>query len=71
MVVKLLGALDIAIGASLVVAALLGFLVTPWVTIGMSLFVIALLAPHKHRPIRIQKGDLEITLHHRAPHGDD
>jgi hypothetical protein len=71
MVVKLLGALAIAIGASLVVAALVGFLVTPWVTIGMTLFGLALLALHKRRPIRIRKGDLEVTVHHRAPHGDD
>ena len=44
MAIKLLGAFAIVIGASLAVAALFGFLVTPWVTIGMSLFVIALLA---------------------------
>ena len=53
------------------VAALLGFVATPWVTIGMSLFGIALLALHKRRPLRIRKGDLEATVHHRAPHGHD
>jgi uncharacterized membrane protein YgaE (UPF0421/DUF939 family) len=51
MVAKL-GALAVAIGASLAVAALFGFLVTPWTTIGMSLFVVALLALHMRRPIR-------------------
>ena len=71
MVVKLLGALAIVIGASLAVAALLGFLVTPWLTIGMSLFGIALRALHKRRPIRIHEGDLEVTVRHRAPRGDD
>ena len=71
MVVKLLGALAIVAGASLAVVALLGFVVTPWATVGMSLFGIALLALHKRRPIRMQKDDLEVTVHHRAPHGDD
>jgi hypothetical protein len=66
---KLLGAVAIMIGASLAVAGLLGFLVTAWVTIGTSLFVIALLALHRRRPVRIRKGDLEVTVHHRAPHG--
>jgi hypothetical protein len=69
MVTKLLGAFAIVIGASLAMLALLGFLVTPWVTIGMSLFVIALLALHRRRPVRVRKGDLEVTVHHRAPHG--
>jgi membrane protein implicated in regulation of membrane protease activity len=69
MVMKLLGAFAIVIGASLAVAALLGFLVTAWVTIGMSLLVIALLAMHKRRPVRVRRGDLEVTVQHRAPHG--
>jgi uncharacterized membrane protein YgaE (UPF0421/DUF939 family) len=69
MVTKLLGAFAIVIGASVAMLALLGFLVTPWVTIGMSLFVIALLALHRRRPVRVRKGDLEVTVHHRAPHG--
>jgi hypothetical protein len=67
---KLLGALAIVIGASLAVAAVLGFLVTPWVTIGVSLFATALLALHKRRPVRIRKGDFEVTVHHRAPHDE-
>jgi predicted membrane channel-forming protein YqfA (hemolysin III family) len=71
MVVKLLGALAIVIAASLAVAALLGLLVTPWATIGMSLFAIALLALHKRRPVRIRKGDFDVKVHHRASDGDD
>jgi hypothetical protein len=71
MVVKLLGVLALVIGTSLALAALLGFLVTPWGTIGMSLFGIALLALHKRRPARIRKGDLVFRVHHRAPRGDD
>ena len=71
MVVNLLGAFAIVVGASIAVTALLGFVATPWVTIGMSLFGIALLALHKRRPLRIRKGDLEATVHHRAPHGHD
>jgi hypothetical protein len=43
---KFLGAFAIVIGALLAVAALLGFLVTPWITIGMTLFVVLLLALH-------------------------
>jgi hypothetical protein len=58
-------------GASLAAAALLGFLVTPWVTIGMSLFGIALLALHKRRPVRIRKGELMFRVHQRAPEGDE
>jgi hypothetical protein len=46
--------------------ALLDVLVTPWVMIGVSLFVIALLAAHKRRTVRIRKGDLEVRLRHRA-----
>ena len=68
---KLLGALAMVTGSSLAVAALLGFLVTPWVTIGMSLFGIALLALHRRRPVRIRKGDLVFWVHQRAPDGDD
>jgi hypothetical protein len=71
MVVKLLGLVAIVVGASLAVAALLGVLVTPWVTIGMSLLGIALLVLHKRRPVRIRKGDLEVRVHHRAPHRGD
>jgi len=29
------------------------------------------LALHKRRPIRIHEGDLEVTVRHRAPRGDD
>ena len=69
--VKLLGVLAIVIAALLAVAALLGFLVSPWVTIGMSLFVLALLALHKRRTAQIRKGDLVFRVRHRATYGDD
>ena len=69
--VKLLGALAMVTGSSLAVAALLGFLATPWVTIGMSLFGIALLALHRRRPVRIRKGDFVFRVHQRTPDGDD
>ena len=68
---KLLGALAVVTGSSLAVAALLGVLLTPWVTIGMSLFGIALLALHRRRPVRIRKGDFVFHVHQRAPDGDD
>lgn len=72
MVVKLLGLFAIAIGVSVAaLAALFGFLVTPWIGIGMSLFVVALLALHKRRPVRMRKGDLKVTVQQRAPQGDD
>ena len=69
MAIRLLGAFAIVLGASLAVAALLGSLVTAWVTIGMSLFVVALLALHKRRPVRIRKGDFDVTVQHRVPRG--
>ncbi len=69
MVVKFLGVLAIVTGVSLAVAALFGF-VMPWAMIGMSLFGMVLLALHKRQPIRIRKGNLEATVHHRAPHRD-
>jgi membrane protein implicated in regulation of membrane protease activity len=66
MVIKLLGLIAIIVGVAVAVLALLDVVVTPWVTIGMSLFVIALLAAHKRRTVRIRKGDLEVRLRHRA-----
>ena len=66
MVVKLFGVVAIMVGMAFAVMALLDVLVTPWVMIGMSLFVIALLAAHKRRTVRIRKGDLEVRVRHRA-----
>jgi hypothetical protein len=71
MVVKLLGLIAIVVGVAFAVLALLDVLVTPWVTIVMSLFVIALLAAHRRRTVHIRKGDLEVRVRHRAEQGGE
>jgi hypothetical protein len=47
---RVFGALAIVLGVAIIVAALVGVLVTPWVTIGASLLGILWLAVVKRRP---------------------
>ena len=71
MVLKLLGLVAIVVGVAFSVLALLDVFVTPWVTIAMSLFVIALLAAHRRRTVHIRKGGLEVRVRHRADQGSE
>jgi hypothetical protein len=70
-VVKLLGVVAILVGVAFAALALLGFLVTPWVMVGMSLFVFVLLAAHRRHTVHFRKGDLEFRVRHRATRGGD
>jgi MYXO-CTERM domain-containing protein len=69
-VAKLIGVVAVVVGVAVAVMALLGFLVTPWVTVGMGLFVLVLLAVHRRRTVRFRQGDLEFRVRHR-PAWDD